>query len=41
MGSYYTKVQESTGSTVDDISIHQGDQAAIQGVAEQTKVHNL
>ena len=35
------QVQESAGSAVDDISIKQGDQAAIQGVAEQTKMNNL
>ena len=32
------KVHESDGSAVDDISIHQGDQAAIQGVTGQTKI---
>ena len=35
------KVQESAGSAVGDISIRQGDQAAIQGVTEQTKMYNL
>ena len=32
------KVQESAGSAVGDISIHKGDQAAIQGVTGQTKL---
>ena len=36
-----TQVQESAGSTVGDISIQQGDQAAIQGVTGQTKINNL
>ena len=35
------KVQESAGSAVGDINIHQGDQAATQGVTGQTKIHNL
>ena len=35
------KVQESAGTAVGDISIHQGDQAAIQGVTGQTKLFNL
>ena len=34
-------VQESAGSAVGDINIHQGDQAAIQGVTRQTKMYNL
>ena len=36
-----TQVEESAGSAVGDISIHQGDQAAIQGVTGQTKINNL
>ena len=32
------KVQESAGSAVGDINIHQGEQAAIQGVTGQTKL---
>ena len=35
------KVQESAGSALGDISIHLGDQAAIQGVTGQTKMNNL
>ena len=34
------KVQESAGSAVGNINIHQGDQAAIQGVKGQTKINN-
>ena len=34
-------MQKSAGSAVGDISIHQGDQAAIQGVTGQTIVFNL
>ena len=33
-----TQVQESAGSAVGDISIHQGDQAVIQGVTEQKQL---
>ena len=33
-----TQVQESVGSAIGDISIHQGDRAAIQGVTVQTKL---
>ena len=36
-----TQVQESAGSAVGDISIQQGDQVAIEGVTEQTKINNL
>ena len=36
-----TQVHESAGSAVGDLSIHQGDQAAIQGVAGQTKLNSL
>ena len=36
-----TQVQESAGSAVGDINIHQGDQAAIQGVIGQTTNYNL
>ena len=36
-----TQVQESAGSAVGDISIQQGDQAAIPGVTEQKKINNL
>ena len=36
-----TQVQESACSAVGDISIHQGDQAAIQWVTGQTKINNL
>ena len=36
-----TQVQESADSAVGDISIHQGDQAAIKGVTEQTKINDL
>ena len=35
------KVQESAGCAVGDISIHQGDQDAIQGLAGETKINNL
>ena len=35
------KGQESAGSVVGDISIHQGDKAAIQRVTGQTKINNL
>ena len=35
------KVQESAGSAVGDISIHQGDLAAIQGVTGQIKLFNV
>ena len=34
-------MQESAGFAVGDISIHQGDQVAIQGVTGQTKTNNL
>ena len=34
-------VQKSAASDVGDISIHQGDQAAILGVAGQTKINPL
>ena len=40
-GSKLHKVQESAVSAVADISIHQGDQAAIHGVTGQTKIYNL
>ena len=36
-----TQVQESAGSAVGDISIQQGDQAAIQWVTGQIKINNL
>ena len=36
-----TQVQESAGSAVGDISIQQGDQAAIKGVTGQTKINNV
>ena len=36
-----TQVQESAGSAVGDISVQQGDQAAIQGVKGQTNIYNL
>ena len=36
-----TQGQESAGSAVGDISIYQGDEAAIQGVTGQTKMYNL
>ena len=35
------KVQESAGSAVGDINIHQAYQATIQGVTGQTKINNL
>ena len=35
-GNKLHKEQESAGSSVGDISIHQGDHAAIQGVTGQT-----
>ena len=31
-------MQKSAGFAVGDISIHQGDETAIQGVTEQTKI---
>ena len=36
-----TQVEESAGSAVGDISIHQGDQTAIQRVTGRTKNNNL
>ena len=36
-----TQVQESAGSAVGDVSIQQGDQAAIQRLTGQTKINNL
>ena len=39
--NYTHKVHKSSGSAVGDINIHQGDQAAIQGVTGQTQINNL
>ena len=36
-----TQVQESAGSAVGNISIQQGDQAAIQGATGQTNINNV
>ena len=37
----FTQVQEFAGSAAGDVSIHQGEQAAIHGVTGQTKINNL